>query len=185
MRREGISTWRATGAVPVPGATTLSAQRNDLSLTWKKDNLYGGNIATMASWEFFVVNSTIYGIYSTLSEFRCDVQRFVRDFAHYNRRKLCAWNTKTNRDFVKKEWPGNHPGCPYLLLLLVTNVVFCSCNSLRQSFVYFIRNYSQLMCCLQWEQRGITSDSVCARRVASSFLVFSLSSHRYSYKSSL
>ena len=80
-------------------------------------------------WAFSWLTLRSAEFYSTLSEFHCDVHRFVREFSHYNRRKLCAWNTKTNRDFVKKEWSGNQPGCPYLLLLLAANVVFCSCNN--------------------------------------------------------
>ena len=127
-----------------------AAQRNDLSLSNKKDNLDSGNIAS-GTLGILVVDLVLYGILFDPLRVIVNVQRFCsrikiflfellyREFAHYNRRKLCAWNTKTNREtFAKKEWPGTQPGCPYLLFLLTAIIVFCSCNPLGQSFVNFL-----------------------------------------------
>ena len=153
--RRGSS--RNHGQISKGWSTSIpAAQRNDLSLSNKKDNLDSGNIAS-GTLGILVVDFVLYGILFDPLRVIVNVQRFVREskffFSNYCianlhttiGQKLCAWNTKTNREtFAKKEWPGAQPGCPYLLFLLTAIIVFVLAILLGRALCISYRNWSQL-----------------------------------------
>jgi hypothetical protein len=121
-----------------------------ICLGQKKDNLDGGNIAsgTLGS---FVVDVVLYGILFDPLRVIVNVQRFVRESKifflnycianlHLQSKKLCVWNTKTNREtFAKKTGIArNSTWLPVFAVSSDGNYSFCSCNPLGQSFVYFL-----------------------------------------------
>ena len=130
--------------------STSAAQRNDLSLSNKKDNLDSGNIAS-GTLGILVVDFVLYGILFDPLRVIVNVQRFVREskffFSNY-----CIANLHTTigencvhgiqKRIGKLSQRKNDQElslvartcCFYFAAI----IVFCSCYSLGQSFVYFV-----------------------------------------------
>ena len=126
-----------------------AAQRNDLSLSNKKDNLDGGNIAS-GTLGILVVDFVIYGILFDPLRVIVNVQRFVREskffFSNY-----CIANLHTTigencvhgiqkriGNFRKERMTRSSAWLPVFAVPSYGNYSFCSCNPLGQSFVIFL-----------------------------------------------
>ena len=119
-----------------------------ICLYHKKDNLYGGNVAS-GSLGIFVVDFALYGISFDPLRFIVIVQRFVRESNFFFRiivsrictlqseKAVCIEYKNESAKFRKERMTRNSVWLPVCVVSSYVNYSFCSCNPLGQSFVHF------------------------------------------------